>query len=76
MADYYFRASRGDGTSLYIAPLADGAIDAAGQDLPTRGGHFLFERNDCDPTELRIIAHLASDDAVFEMCQLLKLEWA
>jgi hypothetical protein len=76
MADYYYRASRGDGTTLFIAPLADRVIDAAGQDLPTSGGHFLFERRDDDPTEVRVIAHLVSDEAVFEMKQLLRLEWA
>lgn len=76
MAEYYYRASRGNGTTLYIAPLTDRAIDAAGQDLPTSGGHFLFERRDDDPTEVRVIAHLVSDDAVFEMRQLLDLEWA
>lgn len=76
MADYYYKASRGDGTTLYIAPLTDRAKDAAGQDLPSDGGHFLFERRDSDPTEVRVIAHLVSDDAVFEMRQLLGLDWA
>lgn len=76
MADYYYKASRGDGTSLYIAPLTDRAIDAAGQELPTQGGHFLFERRDDDPTEIRVIAHLISDDAVFEMRTLLNLDWS
>lgn len=76
MADYYYTASRGDGTTLYIAPLAEGAIDAAGQELPTSGGHFLYERRDSDPTEIRVIAHLVSDEAVFEMRSLLNLDWA
>jgi len=75
MAEYYYRASRGDGTSLYIAPLTDRAIEAAGQDLPTSGGHFLFERRDDDPTAVRVIAHLVSEEAVFEMRQLLGLKW-
>jgi len=75
MAEYYYKASRGDGTTLYIAPLTDRARDAAGQELPTAGGHFLFERRDNDPSDVRVIAHLVSDEAVFEMRQLLHLDW-
>lgn len=75
MADYYYTASRGDGTTLYIAPLTDRVIDAAGQELPAQGGHFLFERSDADPSEVRVIAHLMSDEAVFEMRTLLNLKW-
>lgn len=76
MAEFYYKASRGDGTTLYIAPLSDQAIDAAGQELPTVAGHFLYERRDDDPTEVRVIAHLVSEEAVFEMRRLLQLEWA
>ncbi len=75
MGDCYFRASRGDGTTLYIAPLTDRLRDAAGQELPTDGGHFLYERRDNDPTDVRILAHLVSDDAIFELQKLLRLEW-
>ena len=59
MAEYYYRASRGDGTTLYIAPLTDRAKEASGQDLPSEGGHFLFERRDSDPNEVRVIGDKA-----------------
>lgn len=75
MADYYYKASRGDGTTLFISPLSDRALTASGQELPDTGGHFLYERRDDDPTELRVIAHLVSEDAAFEMRQLLDLDW-
>jgi hypothetical protein len=75
MAELYYTASRGDGTTLYIAPLTDAAIDACGQELPTSGGHFLYERSDNDPTDIRVIAHLVSEEAVFEMQRLLNLKW-
>lgn len=76
MAEYYYTASRGDGTTLYIAPLTERLKAAAGQELPSEGGHFLFERNDHDPTAVRILAHLFSEEAIFDIKRLLPLDWS
>ena len=76
MADFYYTASRGDGTTLYIAPLTERVKTASGQELPSESGHFLFERNDCDPTAVRILAHLFSEEAIFEIKRLLPLDWS
>jgi hypothetical protein len=74
MASYYYTASRGNGTTLFLAPLTDSHIAAAGQELPDTSGHFLFERDDKDPSEIRIIAQVLSDDAVFELRCLLNMD--
>mgnify|MGYP000887214384 CR=1 FL=1 len=71
MADYYFTASRDNGTTLFLAPLTNRHIEAAGQDLPDTSGHFLYESDHSDPDAIRIIAQVVSSDAVFELKAML-----
>ena len=71
MADYYFTASREDGTTLFLAPLTNRHIEASGQELPDTSGHFLYEADDSDPDTVRIIAQVITTDAVLNLKAML-----
>ena len=71
MADYYFSASRDNGTTLFLAPLTNRHIEAAGQELPDTSGHFLYEADNTDPDAIRIIAQVLSVDALFDLKSML-----
>ncbi len=74
MAEYYFSAKTDSDTTLCIAPLTDRRIELSGEDIEDASGYFLYELKGGDePTEVRIIARLASEEAAFELKHMLSL---
>jgi len=74
MEEYYFSANVDNETTLHIAPLTDEKIDLSGQVLNDRSGYFLYEtRHSQQPTGVRIIAQVLSEDAALELSRILKL---
>ena len=74
MSEYYFSARIDSDTTLCIAPLTDRRIELSGEDLDDTSGYFLYELKGADePTEVRIIARLASEEAAFELKDMLSL---
>jgi hypothetical protein len=75
MAEYYFSARIDSDTTLCIAPLTDRRIELSGEDtLEDTSGYFLYELKGGDePTEVRILARLASEEAAFELRHMLSL---
>jgi hypothetical protein len=75
VAEYFFSSKREGGRRLYISPLPDHVLAHSECDFGVNRGHFLYEKNDqTDPDDIFIIAQLLSEEAVFNLVQLLKLE--
>ena len=75
MAEYFFTVDQSDGSRLYISPLSDPLFIAAESEFQENRGHFLYQRRDpSNWDDISIIAQLSSDDAVFNLCRLLKME--
>ena len=75
MAEYFFSSEREGGRRLYISPLPDRVLADSESDFGVNRGHFLYEKNDREnPDDILVIAHLLSDEAIFSLVQLLKLE--
>ena len=75
MAEYFFTAEQRDGSRLYISPLSDRLFAAAESEFQENRGHFLYQRSDLsNPDDIFIIAQLSSDDSIFNLCRLLKME--
>jgi hypothetical protein len=74
MAEYYFSARIDSDTTLCIAPLTDRRIELSGEDIEDTSGYFLYElKGGGEPNEVRIIARLASEEAAFELKDMLSL---
>ena len=74
MSEYYFSAKTDIDTTLCIAPLTDRRIELSGEDLEDTSGYFLYElKGEGEPKEVRIIARLASEEAAFELKDMLAL---
>ena len=75
MAEYFFSSEGEGGRRLYISPLPDRVLADSESDFGINRGHFLYEKNDpANPDDIFIIAQLLSEEAVFNLVQLLKLE--
>lgn len=74
MNHYYFSRPLDNERTLFIAPLADGDIEASGEALPTSGGYFVYQRcyDDREPV-ITVLAHLQSEEAAIELSGLLGL---
>ncbi len=74
MAEYYFSAKIDRETTLCIAPLTDKRVELSGEDLDDVSGYFLYEIKGEDALrEVRIIARLASEEAAFQLREMLAL---
>jgi hypothetical protein len=70
---FFFSASLADGTTLYIAELADNEAEAAGFDPATATGYFLYRAKSNTPHSIEVIARIERHDAAFELSQMLGL---
>jgi hypothetical protein len=75
VAEYFFTADQNDGSRLYISPLSDRIFAAAESEFQENIGHFLYRRNDLsNQDDISIIAQLSSEESVFSLSRLLKME--
>jgi hypothetical protein len=74
MAEYYFSKEIDSGTSLCIAPLTDKRIELSGETIDDPSGYFLYEiKGKGEPYDVNIIARLASEEAAFQLKEILGL---
>ena len=64
---FYLTTNLTNDVALYIAPLTDRDIVAAGQDLPSIDGYFLFEKRLSDPGAIRVLAQMMSEESALEL---------
>jgi hypothetical protein len=75
VAEYFFTADQSDGSRLYISPLSERLFAAAESEFQENRGHFLYQRcNLSDPDDIVIIAQLSSEESIFNLCRLLRME--
>lgn len=75
MADYYFSAKADDDTTICIAPITERRIELSGEKVDDKSGYFLFEtRGGAEPSEVRILARLTSEEAALRLKQMLALK--
>jgi hypothetical protein len=70
---YFFSASREDGTTLYIAELADAEAIAAGYDPADAIGYFLYKLRGSEPHSIEVLARIDDHTAAFELSRMLGL---
>jgi len=74
MAEYYFSKKIDKETSLCIAPLTDKRIELSGETIDDPSGYFLYEvRGRGEPDEVRILAKIPSEEAAFQLKDILEL---
>jgi hypothetical protein len=74
MTEYYFSKEIDSETSLCIAPLTDKRIELSGETIDDPSGYFLYEvKGNGELYDVRIIARLASEEAAFQLKQMLEL---
>ncbi len=74
MGEYYFSKEIDSETSLCIAPLTDKRIELSGETIDDASGYFLYEvKGGGEPDEVRILARIASEEAAFQLKQILEL---
>ena len=74
MAEYYFSKEIDSETRLCIAPLTDKRIELSGEVVDDPSGYFLYEvKGGGEPDEVRILARIASEEAAFQLKQILEL---
>ena len=74
MAEYYFSKEIDSETSLCIAALTDKRIELSGEIVDDPSGYFLYEvKGHGEPYDVNIIARLASEDAAFQLKEILSL---
>jgi hypothetical protein len=75
MAAHYFTVSLDNETTLTIAPLTNRSIVLSGETIEDSSGYFLYAtRKSEEPNEVRILARIFSDDAAFQLSQMLNME--
>lgn len=75
MAEYYFSVQVDSETTLCIAPLTDRRVELSGEQIEDRSGYFLYRtKGNDEPGEVEILARLTSEDAAFQLKQLLSLK--
>jgi hypothetical protein len=71
MEGFYFSMKIDDERTLYLAPLTDRHL-AAAEPLDSIAGYFLFEqRGTGDFADIRIIAHVPTEDGALRLRQML-----
>ncbi len=70
---YFFSASRPDGTTMYIAELADDEAVAAGIKPCDAIGYFLYRTETNRPHMIEILARIDGHEAAFELSRMLGL---
>jgi hypothetical protein len=74
MTDYYFSKEIDRETSLCIAPLTDKRVELSGEAIDDPSGYFLYEiKGRGEPYDVTIIAKLASEEAAFQLKEILQL---
>jgi len=74
MLDYYFSKEVDSETSLCIAPLTDKRIELSGEAVNDPSGYFLYEiKGGGEPYHVNIIARLTSEEAAFQLKEMLGL---
>ena len=68
---YFFSASRDDGTTLYLAELADHEAVAAGYEPNSAIGYFLYRSRTSDPHSIEVLARIDGHEAAFELSRML-----
>ncbi len=72
MSQFYFSVNLDDGRTLYLAPLSDDMIAAAGGDLPDVSGYFLYETTwRGSVPDVEILAQVHSDDAAIRLSEVM-----
>ena len=75
MAQYYFSAKAGEDATLCIAPLTDRRIELSAEPIDDPSGYFLYRtRGGSEPSEVEIIAKLASREAALKLREMLGME--
>ena len=72
---YYFSANVDNHTTLCIAPLTERRLSMSGLHVADTSGYFLYETNRSEePAEIRLLAHLVSEEAAIQLSRMLNLE--
>ena len=75
MAEHYFSTNIDNETTLCIAPLTNRRIAMSGQEIADTSGYFLYETYKSEqPNGIKIIAHILSEEAAFELSRVLNME--
>jgi hypothetical protein len=75
MADYYFSARLDNGAMLCLAPLTERRIELSGEVVPDASGYFLYSMRGADDfQDVEILAHVASEEAAWQLKAMLNLE--
>lgn len=70
---YFFSASLVDGSTLYLAELAEEEAVAAGYNPDDAVGYFLYRKRDDQAEVIEVLARIDDHDSAFEMSRLLSM---
>jgi len=73
MPQFYFSVNLDDDRMLCLAPLTDRRIQLSGQEIENTAGYFLYEQRKSDHSAVKIIAHVLSDEAAFDLRDMFKM---
>jgi len=75
MSELYFSTDLTNERILCISTLTDRGAAAAGDEIDTPLGYFLYEIScDHDPDHISVLARLPSEEAVMRLRELLRME--
>ncbi len=69
---HYYSGTIGNDATLRLAPLSDADAGKAGVDDVS--GYFLCRIHSSAPNDLEVLAHVATDEAAFQLSRLLGLD--
>ena len=70
---YYFSANLDNNRVLCIAPLSNRRIENCPERLDDISGYFLFETKRAEPHSTKVMARIISEEAAFELSELLNM---
>lgn len=75
MSEYYFSTQIDANTVLCIAPISDRRIELSEDEVSDASGYFLYEtKGGGEPDQVRILAQISSEEAVFALKDMLGLK--
>ena len=75
MGPFYFSVNIDNAITLSIAPITDERIVQSGQELADTSGYFLVQTDSSQtPNDVRIMAHILSEDAALEISSMLNMQ--
>lgn len=74
MAQYFLEGTTRAGDRIFLSPLPDRVIATSDQEIADTSGHFLYLKPDSEDENITILAQVFSEEAVFQISRLLKME--